>query len=263
MNEMSSSRCESHSLALIVPLIVTVSLLGIACTKLNPTYCDSETACPDLNTHRCDIETFTCEPVTRSPATERDAGLRDGQIPDMMKHDVTRVDSSADSGPIDYSQFTVLVRLDVVDQFGTPVTTIEKHGFVILVIYVQDQRETPHGVFATYLDIQYDRERLSLSASPVFGSDYVHATQVNAEVPGLLDDLGGTADVDPLGAGEHLLALAIFTANAPGRVSFSASPANDSLRHATLLYFSDEIVPPEEIGFVPVELEIVDTADIP
>ena len=117
----------------------------------------------------------------------------------------------------------VVFRLEATDLSGTPITNIVPGSDFLLKVFVRDNRvnANPAGVFAAYLDINYDVNLLDivwLSSNPLgfdieFSQFYQNGPSGSASVAGLIDEAGAfQTGFAPLGAAEILLFQTRFTA---------------------------------------------------
>jgi hypothetical protein len=162
----------------------------------------------------------------------------------------------------------VRFRLDSVDSNGKPISTVEKGKEFSLNVYVVDQRPQPLGVFAAYLDLEFDASKIKQMGDLVFGEWFTNATSRGTAVEGHLDEVGAVAQfltpshfsqfVESLD--ETLLFQAPFRAIEPGPVTFLASAADASRGSEVLLFGDNQPINQRQIQFDNVSLEVVPTA---
>ena len=113
--------------------------------------------------------------------------------------------------------------------------------------FVQDLtgRETG-GVFAAYLDVEYDPTLVAVGGSIIHSATYGQGPSGNVAIPGLIDEVGSFDGLDALGPSEYLLFTVPMTGSAAGNVSFVADPADLSPAHDVLVYGTVEVVPGED-----------------
>jgi hypothetical protein len=111
------------------------------------------------------------------------------------------------------------VRLELNDLAGQAVTSVQAGEEFILNAYVADLRSEPLGVFAAYLDLSFDADRIVPAGGVEFGPQYPNGPGSAGAVPGLLDEVGGfSGSYRPIGAGDFLLFRAPFRAETAGNV---------------------------------------------
>ena len=152
---------------------------------------------------------------------------------------VTGVDTTAD----------VAYRLAVVDSTGTEVTSLDQGDTFELVAFVQDIRDTPTGVFSGFIDVTYDQALATPTGEFTHSTTYSSGPSGDTDTPGLLDEVGGSDGITPLGGDEFELWRISFTADAEGTLAFSSDPTEDQLQHPTLLFGGSANVANEDINF--------------
>ncbi len=157
----------------------------------------------------------------------------------------------------------VVYRMVTTDLNGTPISKVGLGQQFLLNVYVQDVRQAPPdpnsmGVFAGYLDVIYDYNKVSVSGTVSHGTSYTNFTSAGLNLPGLVDEAGGMGGVGTsLGSGEILLLSVPMTANSTGTVEFVGDPADVPLEHDTLLYEPPDAVGLQGIGYTNTSLMIV------
>ena len=143
----------------------------------------------------------------------------------------------------------VTFRLQVLDDHGQPVDHVTVGDEFELRVTTEDVREHPQGVFAGYLDVEYNASRVSTVGEVAFGETYNVGR--NAEyLPGLIDEAGAfTRSHRPVGGGEFILFSQRFTATHAGEVIFASNPADLLPHHEVLVYGLDDVVDPGDIDF--------------
>ncbi len=126
-------------------------------------------------------------------------------------------------------------RLQTADLNGNAIAAVAAGQAFQLQVYVEDIRDEALGVYAAYVDVLYDTNALQTDGPIVFGSSFPHVQQGSVTTAGLIDEAGGTADTEPLGAGEFLLFSIQLVGQTAGDVQFTANPADDLPVHDTLL----------------------------
>lgn len=146
---------------------------------------------------------------------------------------------------------------EIVNQEGVSVSSVTVGERFVLNVMVEDLRGLPEGVFASYLDVQYTSNAIAVAGPIDFGSAYQNGIGGDVSVAGLIDEVGAFSSVDPLGGGRFMLFSVPFDATDVGRVIFDGNAADALPEGATLLYSRDEPVPPDQIEFGRVSLDVL------
>ena len=136
----------------------------------------------------------------------------------------------------------VRFRLETTNLGGNPISSVPVGSEFQLRVYVQDIRPVPEGVFAGYLDVVYDTGHLTPTEDLVFGPQYQNTASGNGTVDGLIDEVGATDGITPLGGGEFLLFMLQFRADASGTVTFFGEPADLTPVNDIVLFGVDNAV---------------------
>jgi hypothetical protein len=147
---------------------------------------------------------------------------------------------------------------------GPPLTTVRVGESFWVSAYVQDvyvSSATLAGVFATYLNVQYDAGRVSASDGFVFSPSYPNGRKGTIAVTqdsGVVVGVGSFHDFTTGGPGrEEFWQFSIaFRANAEGAVSFVAAPATGTGEEVLLYEYPGSVVAPTDISFVSASLTI-------
>ncbi len=150
------------------------------------------------------------------------------------------------------------IRLATTDAAGQPITHVKPYEELWLNVFVQDVRPHGKGVFAAYVDIQYDNSRVIPDRELVHGPAYPHATSGSLSSLGQIDEAGGTDGVRPLGTGEHLLLQVPMRAVQEGWASFSAHEADESPIHDLFFFNDTEPVDSEVVEFGSTQICVVE-----
>ena len=150
----------------------------------------------------------------------------------------------------------VVMRLEVTNVSGTPITSIAPGGNFVLSGYVQDVGDLPRdGVFAAYLDVTFDDSLVTAQGDFTFGDSYPNGRS-GTVATGLLDEVGAFDGFDPLGDSELMLFSIEFQANQAGTVVFQGDPADILPDHLVLLFNESQGVPSAQIDYGSVSLDI-------
>lgn len=151
------------------------------------------------------------------------------------------------------------IRLETTDLEGSPISSALEGREFLLRGFVEDLRQRPTGVFAAYVDVTYEQD-LVLPADGgdiVYGDHFPNAHAGNTSTPGLIDEVGAVANLDPLGDGEYLLFSVPMVATKEGTVTLAADPADLLPFHHTLLFGHDDIVATEHISYGTTVIDVL------
>ena len=130
----------------------------------------------------------------------------------------------------------VTFRLASADAGGTPISDVEVGDSFWLDIYTKDTRIFGDGVFAAYLDVEFDAGLIQPIGDVVHAGDYSNVTSGSSATPGLLDEVGGTAGLSALGPAERLVARQQVRAIDAGTATFTSNAADQLPFHNVLRY---------------------------
>jgi cyclophilin family peptidyl-prolyl cis-trans isomerase len=145
----------------------------------------------------------------------------------------------------------------ITDLLGDEITEIEEGEDFLVKIFVQDVQSTPAGVFSAYTDVTYDPALATIKPPITFGSSFPNARSQNVTTPGLMDEVGGTASLSGLGAGQFEVFHARFTATAQGTLAFATNPADDTSAHPVLLFNVGSVIPTNQVTHASSSLTVV------
>ena len=133
---------------------------------------------------------------------------------------------------------------------GTPIDAVDVGDPFQLMVYTNDLRDDPMGVFAGYLDVVYSGTGAAEVSAPIeYGPKYPEG-QEGTPMPGLIDELGAFDGISPFGdIGRVLLANVTFMATAAGALDFMSDAADDLPAHFTLIFGEDDPVDFSNITF--------------
>jgi hypothetical protein len=167
----------------------------------------------------------------------------------------------------------VSIRVEVTDLSGNPVDVLspgqdfQVRGYTKDLRTPEDPPNTPpgeltRGVFSVYFDVNYDTTRVAVDLagraiqySDLYESGHRPVAQITAN-PGLLNDIGALAGLEPHGSNEELIFMVPMTATGAGVANFSLD-AEDSLLLEVAVFGGGEI-PDNEILFIPDQVTIGD-----
>lgn len=128
------------------------------------------------------------------------------------------------------------LKLRTTDTSGNTITTISAGQDFQLRGFVKDVRNTPQGVFAAYLDVNYPESLLSVTGEIVHGENYPNGKSGDITVAGIIDEVGSTGNPELLGGAERLLFSVQLRAIAAGTATLTTDAADVLPRHAWVLY---------------------------
>ena len=105
------------------------------------------------------------------------------------------------------------------------------------------------GVFAAFLDLQYDPMVLQVDGPIVASDTYGFGTSGSTSTPGLIDAVGGVDGLTPLGRDRIDVFSIDLLALSSGRTVFQLSAPEDQAEHQTLRFGINQPVPVECIDF--------------
>lgn len=176
--------------------------------------------------------------------------------------------SSRPAEPAPAEDIAVRFRLELTDTANRPISSVQAGDEFNLNVYVKDQRPRPEGVFAAYLDLNFDAERVERTGEVVFSQLFPHQANTGGTLPGELDEVGAVSafelrehgNVFPPSAEETLLFEAPFRALESGPVTFRASPADMLPFSDVLLYGVDSSIGAGRIFFDTASLNVIPPA---
>ncbi len=163
----------------------------------------------------------------------------------------------------------VSIRLAVTNSEGTPLTTLDVGQQFQLRGFVKDlTTRTDAGVFAAYMDVNYDSTKVSVNGNITYSPTYSNGKAGNTATAGLIDEVGAFDGLSPLGTDELLLFTLPMQTTAAGSVTFTPSAADILPLHDVLLFGvpageADSKVAPERIDFIPVTVQVGNVVQVP
>ncbi len=159
------------------------------------------------------------------------------------------------------------IRLEVQTLDGQAIDTIGAGQEFLLSVYLQDLRATDdsEGVFAAYLDVNYDPSLLSAIGEDrddiTFYAPYTNSRTGTLTTPGLLDDIGSfgpTVPFSPPESQEEYLQMSVrMKADAAGEVLFYGDPG-DEIGSDPLVFGYSAPVSWNQVTIVPAALTITE-----
>ena len=131
------------------------------------------------------------------------------------------------------------VTLRTTDAAGAVLTSVNAGQPFYLEAWVADQRLTPLGVAAAYLDVAYPAALASVTGGLVSDVEFPHFAAGQTGAAGLIDDAGAGRTTALADGNSHRLWRIPFVANARGVAVFTAGPADESPASQFLLFGLD------------------------
>ena len=158
---------------------------------------------------------------------------------------------------------TVEIGLSVVDQAGNQLTEVRVGESLTLSVHVEDLRTIPKGVFAAYLDVTFDPNRLEQTGYGQFAALFSVAKSFDYAESGVLDELGGaSASLRPLGGRVFELFSIELTAMSPGPTTIQTNPADDVTTHDILVYGVNDPVDISSVNYGQLTINVVGDGNI-
>ncbi len=131
----------------------------------------------------------------------------------------------------------VAIRLATTDLSGNPIEAVAAGQRFLLQASVEDLRDDPAGVFAAYLDVEFDASRAAILGPVVHAEGFQNGTSGDLSFRGLIDEVGGfgTSLTQPGVAVAQLFSV-VVTADTVGQLVFESEPADLLPEHDMLLY---------------------------
>lgn len=146
---------------------------------------------------------------------------------------------------------TVRIELMTVDAAtGEVITNVRPGSEFELQAYVTDLRNQPMGVFSAYLDVVYDSTLAIPTGGIAHGESYPNVVSGSTETPGLIDEVGGTDGVRPLGGEPQRLFSVPMQAIGAGELRFFADPSDVLPDHQVLHFGGTATVDNGQIEYI-------------
>jgi cyclophilin family peptidyl-prolyl cis-trans isomerase len=143
----------------------------------------------------------------------------------------------------------VAFTLQLTQPNGSPLTSVDMGQSFVLHVMVQDLRPNPDGVFAAYLDLNWDPAKAAVTGPIHHGADYRLGRDQQTTGPGFMNNAGAfTSIFSGLGSGPLELFSVPMKAIGAGDFRLTASPADDSPLH-DVVFFDSSVAPPDEIDY--------------
>ncbi len=151
----------------------------------------------------------------------------------------------------------VAVHLSTTDLSGNPISSVAAGQRFLLQGHVEDLRLDAAGVFAAYLDIEFDSTHAEVLGPLVHGADFQNGASGEFGLGGLIDEVGGfQSRLAPPGVANHDLFSVTVMAGGVGTLVFESSPADVLPDHSVLLYGINHEIVDSQIAFGRVAIEV-------
>ncbi len=151
--------------------------------------------------------------------------------------------------PIAVNEFSIEsvgVFVAVVDDQGVPVESMTKGAEYWIEVQATDLREAPQGIFATYVDVLFNAEHLSVIGTAEGIGDFKHEVKAVVE-SSLIRELGAfTASTTPSGVATSRIARIRVRAEIDGATTLSGAASTSPVRE-TLVFGDNLQIAPENV----------------
>jgi hypothetical protein len=158
------------------------------------------------------------------------------------------------TGPTNAPHVGMILQLTAPD--GTPLTSLAPGQEFVLHVLTQDQSAPPQGVYAAYLDIQWDAALAAVTGAIQYSNTYVNGMLGDTALPGLIDDAGSFAGFSNLGGFVYEVFSVPMRAMAAGQLEFTSNPADNSPVTNVLVYGRNDAVPVGSINYGSVAIAV-------
>lgn len=140
------------------------------------------------------------------------------------------------------------------DTNGNAISEIDAGDEFELVVYAQDTGPAPEGVFAAYLDIEFDS---SLATAQEIQHNAGFPEQNTGTISsGLIDEAGAFTTVAPSTPDRQELLRVVLRADSPGELTISSNPADNLPLHDALVFGQPDPVDLGDILYPTVTLQV-------
>lgn len=147
------------------------------------------------------------------------------------------------------------------DAQDNPITSIAAGAAFQLVVFVQDIRTSPTGVFSAFVDANYPSALVSTTGAIDHSSTYGGGTSGSLATLGLIDEAGGVDGLSALGGARFEMFRVPMQAGTTGGIAdFTLDEADNVGAHPTALFGQDDALPASLIRFTGASLTITATA---
>ena len=147
------------------------------------------------------------------------------------------------------------------DLDGNEITSIDVGDEFLLTVFAQDTQTDPDlldtGVFAAYLDVEYNAALATVTGDLEFSSNFPNQNLGDISTPGIIDEAGGfSGGTVGTGQGEFEVFSLRLRADAPGGLTFTSNPADLTPNNDVLVFGSNERVDENDILYGSATLTI-------
>jgi len=175
---------------------------------------------------------------------------------------VDALNASASGEPGDVVTFHVRTT----DLDDNVISSIDVGDEFLLKVFVQDTQTDPDvldfGVFAPFIDLEYNAALATVTGDLEFGSDFPNQNIGDVSTPGIIDEVGGfSSSFTGTGQDEFEVFSLRLRADAPGGLTFTSNPADTTPNNDVLVFGSDLPVNEDDILYGSTTLTINGSQD--
>ena len=159
------------------------------------------------------------------------------------------------------SDAVLAVRLQAYDLGGNPIESLLEGEQFDLQVRVEVLHQASAGVFATYLDLTFPQDSVSIVSPPQLGADFINSPSIDLTIAGLLNEIGGHGGFNPPAATSPVLFTVRMQATTAGEVNLVTDPADLLPYHHVLLFDWSDPVPTSHIEFGSLSLNVIAVND--
>ncbi|MBM4001888.1 MAG: hypothetical protein FJ295_01175 [Planctomycetes bacterium] len=158
---------------------------------------------------------------------------------------------------------SVEVTLRATNLLGNDISETAQGSDFRIEAWVRDLRPQPQGIFAAYVDMAFDENKVAVVGPIHHGDDFSLVTSGRVGLDGILDEVGGIGGLSsPAPAASRLLFRVPMRADANGSVTFQTNPTDLSPRNDLLIYGLDTPVSLDRVRFGAVSLQILPAVQV-
>jgi hypothetical protein len=142
---------------------------------------------------------------------------------------------------------------------GLPINELHVGDNFVLHVWAQDTREHALGVFAAYLNLNWNGSLAALTGSTAHGEHFSNGIEDGSAAPGLLSRAGGFGNANRTKDGRYEVFSVPMRATAAGELSFATSSAEDGTPLYWILEHGiDGEIPLNDIQFGKFSVHVAD-----
>ncbi len=173
--------------------------------------------------------------VTQTDVDSTAADIDNGGTRPVPRLDPPIPQTPSSPGPGELARVT----LRTTDAAGAVISSLNAGQPFYLEAWVTDQRVSPLGVAAAFLDVTYPTSLALVAGALVSGAEFPHFVAGQTATAGLIDEAGAGRTTILADSQEHRLWRIPFVALTRGTAAFDANPADSSLAGQFLLFGLD------------------------